>query len=275
MRRLVTLLVALGFLAGLGGCRNKDLVEAELRTQERRVYELRDELERSECYNQSLQRELRGLRQQSCSIISPELASQTYTLKNIVLGRGTGGYDEDHCPGDEALQVIVEPKDPDGHAIKAPGSLHVIALEISPEGLKTPFSSWDIPPEQLRRHWRSGLFSTGYQLILPWKQLPTSPKIRVVAQFTVADGRVFETDKDLTIKLPLRPPGPILPVVPEESLPPPRPVEPEKPKEPLPPLDLKDPGQLLGLPTSRTAQQSLPPLYRAAKMLPPVAIPGN
>src|SRR5262249_39529259 len=192
-------------------------------------------------YNEALQNELRAVRPSAVSSLSPEQASQTYTLKEIVLGRQTGGLDDDGKPGDEALQVGLEPRDPDGHAIKAPGSVRVEALQVSPEGLKTPLCFWDIPAAQLRRTWRSGLFSTGYYLVLPWKVEPTSSKLRITARFTLADGRVFEADKDVSIRLPpegLRKSGPIL-VMPENGvivlppetavpLPPPRPVPPEK-----------------------------------------------
>src|SRR5262249_15149152 len=146
-------------------------------------------------------RELSSIRHGTASKITPELASQTYTLKQISLGRGTGGFDDDHCPGDEALQVVVEPKDCDDHTIKAPGTLHVEALEIRCEGIKTPLCSWDVLPPQLRRLWRSGLLSTGYFVVLPWKNWPASEKIRVVAHFVLADGRVFEAEKDVTIRL--------------------------------------------------------------------------
>src|SRR5262249_32012155 len=102
----------------------------------------------------------------------------------------------------EALQVVLEPRDPDGQAIKAPGRLTVTALQVSPEGLKIPLSTWEIAPDQLRRTWRNGLLSTGYYVVLPWKSWPTNPKLRVVAQFTLADGRIFEADKDVAIRLP-------------------------------------------------------------------------
>jgi len=206
-------------LAGTG-CRRADLVEAELRTRERELRETRSDLDRSEFYNKALQSELGELRksgQPGCTSsripLTPERASQIYTLKEIVLGRLTGGYDDDNFPGDEALQVVVEPRDPDGQSIKAPGHLTVTALLISPEGLKTPLSTWEIGPDQLRRTWRNGLLSTGYFVVLPWKVWPTSSRMRVIAQFTLGDGRVFEADKDVTIRLPpnlrgLPPPGP-------------------------------------------------------------------
>jgi hypothetical protein len=184
------------------GCRSSsELLEAELRTRENDVLQLRDELYRAECQNDALQRELRAVRQSGSSKISPEQASQSYTLKQITLGRGTGGYDDDLCPGDEALQVVVEPRDGDGHVIKAPGALHIDALDISREGIKTPMSSWDLTPDQVRRGWKSGLLFSGYTFVLPWKNWPTSQRVRVVARFTLSDGRVFEADKDVPIRL--------------------------------------------------------------------------
>ncbi len=235
-RRQITCSFFLFPVLFLAGCRNCDLVEAELRSRESDLRELRADLARAEGENEALMHEVGALRQGTSSKITPELASQTYTLKQVVLGRGTGGYDEDNCPGDEALQVVLEPRDSDGHSIKAPGALHVEAQEITPEGLKIPLSSWEIPPHQLRRSWRSGLLSTGYVVVLPWQNWPSSEKIRVIARFTLADGRVFEADKDVTIRLapaayrktaplphPLDGPGPVLPE-PDETLPPPRKV---------------------------------------------------
>src|SRR5262249_42714278 len=151
-------LVALA-LPSQSGCRSSrtELLEAEMRSLEQDLYHLRGELHRSEAHNEALQHELGTVRKGTCPPPSPELASQTYTLKDIRLGRGTGGYDDDNCPGDEGLQVVVEPRDQDNHTIKAPGVLYVQALEVLPEGLKQPLSAWEIPPEQLRRKWQAGL----------------------------------------------------------------------------------------------------------------------
>jgi hypothetical protein len=196
---------------------------------------MRADLNRAECQNEALFREIQALRQGGVSHFSPEQGSQSYTLKQITLGRGTGGYDNDDCPGDEALQVVLEPRDCDGHTIKAPGELHVEALQITPEGLKTPLSAWDVPPAELRRLWRSGFISTGYFVVLPWKTWPTSEKVRVIARFTLADGRTFEADKDVTVRLaaPARRPQTPLPEPAKEApplLPVPHPVEPTGPE---------------------------------------------
>ena len=183
------------------GCRSCDKVEAELRTKDHQLYEMRDELFRTSAFNEALRREICALRGVSPSAISPEAASQTYTITTVALGRQTGGYHSDDGHGDEALQVVLEPKDPDGHTIKAPGSVEVQAQEITREGLKVPLSSWTVSPDQLRRSWRSGLLSTGYSLILPWQVWPSSDKLRVTVHFKLPDGRLFEADKDVTVRV--------------------------------------------------------------------------
>lgn len=211
----------------LAGCRHtggRDRIEGELRSRENELRETREELDRAQAINDALERQIHGSCQAHAAKIPPEVCATTAGVKEIALGRQTGGYDDDRCPGDEALQVVLEPRDADNHAIKANGTLRVTALEITPQGIKRPLDSWEVCNNQLRQTWRSGLLSTGYFVILPWKNWPTTEKIRVVAQFVLQDGRVFEADKDVTVRLAARPPhviemGPQLP--PSDALPPP------------------------------------------------------
>ena len=185
-------------LAACAGCHSCGVVESQLRARENDVRELKEELERTEFYNQTLQNELRALRGEQPL---PDKAATAYPVRSLALGRQTGGRPADHGPGDGSLQVMVEPRDPDNQPIKAPGSLLVTAVEVSTEGLKRPLSSWEISPDQLRRSWRNGLFNTGYSLTLPWKVWPSTEKLRVVVVFRMPDGRVFEADKDVTVRL--------------------------------------------------------------------------
>lgn len=221
----------------VAGCRSPcEHVESELRCRERELRELREEFDRTAGANDAMQRELCELRKArpplppAAEPLPPpkaapapaaaapegtptswrdagrpavlEAVSLPATVKEIVLGRGTGGLDEDRMPGDDALQVVVEPRDTDGHAIKVPGCLHVTVLEILPEGTKKPLSSWELSADELRRTWRNGLFSTGYYVVLPWKACPDTEKLRVVVQFQLSDGRLFEADKDVTVRVP-------------------------------------------------------------------------
>jgi hypothetical protein len=214
-----------------GGCHSCDRVESELRARENDVRELREELHRCEAYNQSLQLELKTIRGDA-PVIEPDHPVAVYPLRSLTLGRQTGGRENDHGPGDDALQVVLEPRDADNQTIKVPASALITLLEVSSSGQKKPLSTWEIPPDQLSRSWRAGLLSTGYFLVLPWKEWPTTEKVRVVAALRVSDGRLFEADRDVTVRLPPpaqrrpapEPPAPLPPPSPQ-PLPPPRPVE--------------------------------------------------
>jgi hypothetical protein len=269
-------LLPFSFCFAFAGCRqNRDLVEAELRSKERDLHCLRDELSRSEGFNEALRREICALRGISPSNITPEAAAQTYGVTTVTLGRQTGGYDADNSPGDEALQVVLEPKDPDGHTIKAPGTVEVQALEITREGLKVPLSSWTVSPDQLRRAWKSGLLSTGYSLILPWQVWPSTEKVRVVVHFKLSDGRLFEADKDVTVRVApqhKRKMPPADGIGPQPELVPP-PMEFQGP----PPRKLEGPAPVDGwsdMPLSRVTaapwhQAAASPLAGAAELLRP------
>jgi hypothetical protein len=205
------------------GCKNNDLLENELRSKDNQYRDALEELGRAEHRSAAQQREIEALRRGAK--VTPEQAAQTFGLKRIALGRGTGGVDLDNLPGDEALQIILEPRDSDDHIIKAPGTLHILALEITPQGTKIPISSWTIDPNKLRQSWKQGLLSTGYNGVLRWKYFPQFENVRIVARLVTPDGRIFETDKDIKVHLvpgaPHRPDGP-----PDCPIPPPEVIDP-------------------------------------------------
>jgi hypothetical protein len=221
---------AILLLAGLfaAGCRSKDTLETELRTREIQYRELLDEFDRTQHHNEALERENQSLRK-GWKIL-PEQAAQTFTVRRITLGRLTGGQNTDNISGDDALQVVVEPRDGADHAIKAPGTLHVLALEVSAQGIKTPIGAWDVSSADLTRAWKGGLLGSGYVVTLPWKSWPSAENVRVVVRLELADGRVFEADKDIRVRLapgthprPMPPVGPLMPD--GDPLHPPRPLD--------------------------------------------------
>jgi len=279
MRCLVACSLGLSLLVAVSGCRSCDGVERELQARENDVRELRAELDRCGVYNQTLQQEVQALRGQlGVPLHGPPPAA--YPVQALTLGRQTGGRSNDIAPGDDSLQVQVEPRDPDNQVIKAPGQILILAQEITSEGIKRPLSSWMIPPEAVRKSWVNGLLTTGYLFTLPWKNWPTTEKLRVTAQFQLPDGRVFEADRDVTVRLipanqrpaavPNTNPEPTPPPSPPPAkdngptlLPAPKLIKPDTPDAP-PPSDAV-PGPFLG--TSRSNKE--PPL---AEMLRPVPL---
>ena len=200
-RRLTFLVFFLLACTSALGCRNNnELLENELRVRDNKYREALEEQRAAELRLEALQREVVALRQGNAPV-TPEVAAQTFGLKRITLSRSTGGYDNDGLPGDEQLQVVIEPRDTDDHVIKSPGCLFITAIEISPQGLKTPLCTWEIGDVELRRSWKQGLLSTGYTLNLPWKRLPTTESMRIIVQLKTPDGRMFEADKDIKVRL--------------------------------------------------------------------------
>lgn len=201
MRWLAKILGA-ALTASVCGCRsNCSRVESELAARESDVRVLKDELSQAEGMNTSLIRELQAIRGQPGPFGIIERPTVPYPVKNIALGSLTGGVPSDTLPGDDALQVLVEVRDHENQPLKVPGVAVVEAIGITPEGLKTPLCSWDIPVEELRGKWQQGLFNTGYLLTFPWKVWPTTEKVRVQVRFTLLDGRAFETEKTVSVRL--------------------------------------------------------------------------
>ena|SRR5579862_9411335 len=233
MRWSLAWIIGLALVCTTVGCRSCDRVESELRVRERQLRETRDELERSKAYANGLQLELNA----AVGVPPPAWGDPpiaAYPIRSLVLGRQTGGREDTYGSGDQSLQVVVEPHDAEDQAVKIPGTLVIQVQEITPEGGKRPLSTWEINAEQLRRSWHSGLLSTGYTLVLPWKTYPTTEKLRVIAQFKVPDGRTFEADKDITIHLPppsqrRELPPELVPGVDEKTLPAPRKGDPAPP----------------------------------------------
>ncbi len=284
------------------GCRapNTDLIEAELRTKERQLDDLKAQLNKCECEVNALDSELEQTHKRQFKTTGRPAPVQM-VLKQITLGRLTGGVDEDpDCPGDEALQVLLEPRDQDDQSVKAPGSLHVEAFEVTPEGVKTPLSTWEVPARELRRKWESPVFGgSAYRVFLPWKTVPGTERLRVVARFTTPDGRTFEADRDVTLRLPEPPrrkrrPKPDAPAAPapdsltphvcpepeaDEELPPPRVVPvapPPASPSPVPKLDRKPVEQPVKPPPPPAPGASVPapvtPLIPASFR--PAAVPA-
>lgn len=197
-------LAVLGAIGSLLGCKSNqryDLIEAELRTRNQEVRELRCALEQAKILNHAYEQQLRAQQGILSSQARPPTTASGISVKQITLARGTGGYDEDGCPGDESLMVVAVPQDEDGSPIKVLGSLTVAAWQIEDNGLKTPIGQWEIPPEKLKQNWKTGLFNTGYVLLLPWQTFPTSSRIRVAVRLTTLDGQNFEADRDVSVRL--------------------------------------------------------------------------
>jgi hypothetical protein len=161
---------------------------------------------------------------------------------------------------------VLEPRDCDDHVVKVTGAARILVLEITSEGTKKPLSEWDVSPAQLHASYRQGLFGSGYTLILNWKVYPSTTKLRVIAKLLTADGREFEAEKDVTVKL----------VPPEKRR---MPAAPDgKPEDPLFPSGPGDAAPANPKPGQPAPLEKLPvpkPVDFGPALPPPMATPGK
>ncbi len=237
-RRLGALLLAL--LPLLVGCRSnsQELLEAELRDREQKLDELKKQIDHKDGEILGLEAEVDRL-ERRVTKGSKEPLGSLLLVRKITLGRGTGGFDENpKVPGDEALQIVVEPRDNDDQSVKAPGALHIDLFEITPQGLEFLLSTWDISAKELRSKWDTPLIGgPAYRVKLPWQALPNSDHLRVVVVFTTPEGQKFQADAKFTVRLPDRPKGPAREKDPQPLSAPPNDEPLHMPRNVVPPPD--------------------------------------
>jgi hypothetical protein len=249
---------ALMLLAAVAGCRSSslELVEGELREKEKQLDDLKHESDRKDLQIQALEADIDRLQRKAAKAAGEPMGS-VVLVKKITLGRSTGGYDlEPKIPGDEALQVVLEPRDIDDQSVKAPGCVHIDLYEVNPQGLEFLISDWDLSAKEVRNKWDAPLIGgPAYRIILPWKSWPNYEDMRVVVMFTTPEGQRFQADKKFTIRMPADRVKP-------EQLHAPKPMQP-----PAPAAKPAAPGVLAAPPNERTA--TAPPVVAPPPLEPP------
>jgi len=192
-----------------GGCassRNTELLESRLRNQQDANDQLHAQL-------QSAKTDLRVARQESNALrtqltergdrpLLPEQADTLFRTTGIRINRLlTGGLDRDQTPGDEAINVVVEPIDEDGEVLKVPGSLELRLFELTRPRDDQTIGSWRFDENTARKQWHSGLVGKGFQFRLPWQTIPNSDQLLLHARLTTTDGRQFDTTSPVRISL--------------------------------------------------------------------------
>ncbi len=180
-----------------------------------RKLELEEELRVEQDKNRALSKRVESLaadlakkREQLKALrgLGPDRLKNLFTLKKIELGSHTGGIDTDDKPGHDAIKVILEPIDEDGHVIKAAGAIQIRLLDLSVKDLgKGLIAEQSFPVEKASKRWSGGLFTNHYSFTcpLPKEKSLSRPEITVRVSFTeYLTGNVFTAQKLCTIKPP-------------------------------------------------------------------------
>lgn len=216
--------LAMAFLCG--GCAsrgNVELLEAQLRDQERQIQTYQSELSSTRGELARVQREVDILRADlagAAGAAPPEeltraLASaKTLSIHPLL----TGGQDRDGDGGDDVVHAVIYPVDEDGNQVKLAGELTVEAIELADETRRLARQTFTAG--QARELWRSGFLGSGYLIDLPLEMFPMDADVLLRATLKTPDGRVLDTSRTLTLAMsdnplgqrPVPPPDVLTPV---------------------------------------------------------------
>lgn len=200
---LVTVLAVSGCVAR----GNVDVLEAELRDQEDRLFTLQSQLQSTRHDLAATERETDSLRQQLADrgekTLAPEQADAVFSavglrFRNLL----TGTLDRDGKPGDDAVNVVIEPHDADGGTVKLPGAMRFELVEA--DGLRS-VGQWEFTAEETRDRWRNGLMGEGFVFRLNWESPPQKERVWLRAELTTVDGRRFTATRELKVELASEP----------------------------------------------------------------------
>jgi hypothetical protein len=193
------------------GCRGADLVLPDFRLRDNNLTALREEIWNGEFGARSSDR---AAGKDPLRVAAYREGPAPAPVRRLVLAPATGGLDADGQEGDEALRLVLEPRDDSDRPVPVAARLLVEAHQLGVTGTRLALGSWEIAPEELAPTWRADWSGAGYVLTLPWKTFPTTEQLRVSARLTLADGTRHEAVREIRVCLR---PSSWMPTLPEET----------------------------------------------------------
>jgi hypothetical protein len=144
--------------------------------------------------NDSLGRQIETL-----SVLGPEIRLEAMSVpEKIKLKSRSGFYDKNRDGKKEVLKVYVQPIDPAGDKIKAPGSVRVRLWDLNADADAGLLKEWQIEPEELKQMWVGTLLTHYYRLSFDVSDMPggRDRELKLDVSFTdYVTGKVFEEYK--------------------------------------------------------------------------------
>lgn len=229
------------------GCVSTEPLERDLRQKEGQISRLTQDAQTSGYHLEVCRRENEALRTQleqpGRQPLLPEQAARMFSLKEIALAaRGTGGLNSDNLPGDDGIQVLIEPRDGQGDVVKSPGSLSFELFDLAGAESQRRVGYWEFSLQDTAARWQSGWLSQGYRFELPWQAgYPRHADLTLHVRLTTPDGRQFDATRQIRVE-PM--PSQLPPSVPAKPT-----IAPVQPSLPASPVDPALKGPVLPGPT--------------------------
>jgi hypothetical protein len=114
--------------------------------------------------------------------------------------RSTGGADFDRQPGDDGLNVVIEPHNQHGHCVSEPAALTIVLLDPALSGQSARVARWEIDETAAQAALRSGDQEQGMALRLPWPgDKPENTRLNLFVRYHKPSGEVLEAEREIRI----------------------------------------------------------------------------
>lgn len=125
------------------------------------------------------------------------------TVERIALNRLlSGGYNRDGLPGDEGLQLVIEPLRADGQVLAEPGDVTIVVVDPAQAGRAREVARWEFTAIEAADRFQQRVFGQGIFFELPWPgEPPRHRDLDVHVRYAAADGRVLEAHRPIAIEL--------------------------------------------------------------------------
>jgi len=119
--------------------------------------------------------------------------------KSVSQGKNTDGR-----PGDDGIEILLQPKAADGSIVDEAGNLTISLIDPAADQGERQIGQWTFLKEEALLFFAEDEFENrGILLDLKWDQvIPTNKRLTVYVRFETADERVMETTSDIIIDPP-------------------------------------------------------------------------
>lgn len=126
-------------------------------------------------------------------------------ITEVVINRSVSqGKNSDQRPGDDGIELLLQPKSATGDVIDEAGNLTISLVDAAADQGQRQIGQWTFLKEEAELFFAEDEFDNrGILLDLKWdKIIPTNKRLTVYVRFETPDGRIMETTSDIIINPP-------------------------------------------------------------------------
>ena len=114
---------------------------------------------------------------------------------------GTGAMDLDGSAGDDALSVLIKPRNELEQYVAKPGRVNIVLLDPAAGGEAARVAQWEFDAQATDRMLSTGRFVRGIHVRVPLPDLsPDTDRLHLFVRYTDDDGRSVEADRIIEVR---------------------------------------------------------------------------